>query len=253
MHWYERPEGDRHQLRLAPRLASWNKANDPDQIRLQAFLDDAEALLATARINGPWALRLDVGLPAARDLLNAADLDNYAYPLVSRMKDPGLVSVWCTKQHNEQSFVRTEPARDVHPPPVNVVVARTTASASTTAYKEQIRTAVVAERQLPDGPVKLELAFRVGPQRNWLNLWKPTIDSLDPLLGATRPGRAWHPRDGRIIELGMHLTVDLPLTPTLARALKRAKATQAAERLRLGPHYVGPGEHVVVDDAGRPA
>lgn len=44
----------------------------------------------------------------------------------------------------------------------------------------------------------------------------------------------------------------LPLTPTLARALKRAKATQAAERLRLGPHYVGPGEHVVVDDAGRP-
>ena len=44
----------------------------------------------------------------------------------------------------------------------------------------------------------------------------------------------------------------LPLTPALAKALKRAKAVQAAERLRLGPHYVGMGEHVVVDDAGRP-
>ncbi|WP_406813987.1 tyrosine-type recombinase/integrase [Mycobacterium sp. M23085] len=44
----------------------------------------------------------------------------------------------------------------------------------------------------------------------------------------------------------------LPLTPALAKALKRAKAVQAAERLQLGPHYVGEGDHVVVDDAGRP-
>jgi integrase len=43
----------------------------------------------------------------------------------------------------------------------------------------------------------------------------------------------------------------LPLTPALAKALRRAKAVQAAERLRLGPHYIGGGKHVVVDDAGR--
>ena len=48
----------------------------------------------------------------------------------------------------------------------------------------------------------------VGPRRNWLNLWKQTIDALDPLLGRTRPDRAWHPRDGRITELGVHCTVD---------------------------------------------
>ena len=40
--------------------------------------------------------------------------------------------------------------------------------------------------------------------------------------------------------------------PALAKALKRAKALQAAERLRLGPHYISDGKHVVVDDAGRP-
>ncbi len=43
----------------------------------------------------------------------------------------------------------------------------------------------------------------------------------------------------------------LPLTPALAKALKRAKAVQATERLRLGPDY-GPGQHVVIDEAGRP-
>jgi integrase len=38
----------------------------------------------------------------------------------------------------------------------------------------------------------------------------------------------------------------------LAKALKRAKAFQAAERLRLGSHYVGGEDHVVVDAVGRP-
>jgi len=43
----------------------------------------------------------------------------------------------------------------------------------------------------------------------------------------------------------------LPLTAAMAKALRRAKATQAAERLRLGPDYVD-SQHVVVDEAGRP-
>ncbi len=210
MHWYARPEGDRQQLRVAPRLASWNKADHPDQVRLRAFLDDTELLLAASRVDGPWALRLDVGLPAGRDLLDTADLDNYAYPLASRLKDhPGLVSVWCTKQHSEQSFVRIEPAREVPPPSADVLVARTTASVETPAYKEQIHAAVAGAAELPAGPVRLELAFVVGPGRNWLNLWKPTIDSFDPILGRTHPDRAWHPLDGRITELAMHLTIDL--------------------------------------------
>ena len=38
--------------------------------------------------------------------------------------------------------------------------------------------------------------------------WKPTIDALDRLLGRTLPDREWHPRDGRIIELGLHRTID---------------------------------------------
>ena len=208
MRWYARPEGDKQQLRVAPRLASWNKADHPDQVRLRAFLDDAEGLLAASRVDGPWALRLDVGLPIGRDLLDMADLDNYAYPLASQLEGPGLVSVWCTKQHSERSFVRIEPASEVPAPSADVLVARTTASVETAAYKKQIHATVASAAELPAGPVRLELAFVVGPGRNWLNLWKPTIDALDPILGRSHPDRAWHPLDGRITELGMHLTVD---------------------------------------------
>lgn len=207
MDWYARPSGVPYQLRVAPRLASWNKAGDPDQVQLQAYLDDTEQLLANARIDGPWALRLDVGLPVSRGLLDAADLDNYAYPLAYRLRDAGLVSVWCTKQHSERSFVGIEAAVKTSAPPPGLLIARPTASTSSVAYKEQIRAAVAECGELPAGPVRLELSFAVGPSRNWLNLWKQTIDSLDPLLGRTYPDRDWNPRDGRITELGMHVEV----------------------------------------------
>jgi hypothetical protein len=209
MRWYARPDGDTQELRFAPRLASWEKADHPDQVRLRAYLDDTEDLLAASRVDGPWALRLDVGRPAGRSLLEMADLDNYAYPLAKRLgSHPGLVSVWCTKQHGEQSFVRIEPAREVPSPQTDVRIAGTTASATSLAYKEQVYTALADAAEIPAGPVRLELGFIVGSSVNWLNLWKQTIDSLDPLLGRTNPARNWHPLDGRITELGMHVTID---------------------------------------------
>lgn len=180
MRWFARPENAPLELRVAPRLASWNKAGDPDQVPLGESLDEIEALLAGSRIDGPWALRLDVGLHSARDLLDAADLDNYAYPLARRVGDSGLVSVWCTKQHSERSSIRVDTARAVPPPSVGVLVARTTASASTVAFKEQIRAAVVEAAELPQGPVRLELAFVVGPR-------PPLVESLEADDRLARP------------------------------------------------------------------
>ena len=119
-----------------------------------------------------------------------SDLDNYAYPLAYHLKDPGLVSVWCTKQHSEQSFVQIEAAREIVLAVEGLCWSREPPHRpQTVAYKEQIHAAVADAAQLPAGPVRLELAFVVSPRRNWLNLWKQTIDSLDPLLGRTRPDR----------------------------------------------------------------
>lgn len=95
--------------------------------------------------------------------------------------------------------------------PVGTLRVQTSASTESTAYKQQIRTQVLDQhghRPLPDGPVHLEVAFVVGGTRNWLNLWKPTIDALDPILGHDPGGKPWHPLDGRITTLGLHRQVD---------------------------------------------
>lgn len=206
--WYARPAGEGLALRKAPRLASWNKASHPDQVRLREYLEDTAELVApTMVVTGPWTLALDVGLPRGRDLIDMADLDNYAYPLASRMRNERLVSVWCTKRHADTSRVLVAPAEETVAPARTFTV-RTTTSAESKAYKEQIRSAVVGRPEIPPGPVQLHLGFVVGPQRNWTTLWKPTIDSLDPLLGRARADRDWHPKDGRITELALHVHVD---------------------------------------------
>jgi hypothetical protein len=226
--WYRRPDGDGLALRKAPRLASWNKSTDPDQVRLRDYLEDTAQLVSPQlAASGPWTLLLEVGLPATRDLVDMADLDNYAYPLATRLRNQDLVAVWCTKRHAETSRVLAAPAHETNGPGTTYTV-RTTASASTTAYKEQIRLAVADATVIPAGAVQLQLAFVVGPQRNWLTLWKPTIDALDPLLGRTREDRDWHPRDGRITDLGLHVAVDASLGHDVVVSIA---AAPAAERM----------------------
>jgi hypothetical protein len=50
---------------------------------------------------------------SARRLTEMADLDNYALPLATRLRNRDLVSVWCAKRHAETSIVmvaRAQPA-----------------------------------------------------------------------------------------------------------------------------------------------
>lgn len=225
--FYARPDGPAIQLQAAPRLASWNRADDPDQVRLTAALDDAEALLAgtVAALSGPVALRLDVGLAAQVPLLEAHDLDNYAFPLANRLtQGRGLpvVTVWATKAIAPRSFVRCEAAAPGPPRGAGSdfrATVRTTSSSESAAYKQQISDQLTDASELPEGPVSLELAFVVGPRRNWLNLWKPTIDALDRIVGRTRPDRKWHPSDGRITELGLHCALDKDLGDAVVVAI----------------------------------
>jgi len=187
-----------------------DKADHPSQIRSREFVEDTADLIAGSRIDGRWALRLDVGFPADKNLLHQSDLDNYAYPLAARLRDDRLVSVWCTKQHSDESYVRIEAARETSPALTDVIVAAPTASYAKPGglYKKQVRAAVAGVPELRPGAVRLELVFVVGFTMNYLNLWKPTIDALGPILGSDNSGREWSPDDGRITELGMHLAID---------------------------------------------
>lgn len=146
--WYARPEGDGLVLRKSPRLASWNKATDHDQVQLRQYLEDTAELVAPALVSGPWAILLDVGLPVGRDLIDMADLDNYALPLASHLSMEHLVSVWCSKRHAQTSRVVVVPAQEV-PAPEGTFTVRTTASSQTKAYKDQVRGAVVDAHEIP--------------------------------------------------------------------------------------------------------
>ncbi len=213
--FFAKPAGDPTPLRERPRLASWMAADHPDQVRLRAFLDHAESAVQPrlALAEGALALWLDIGLPSHISLLDQHDLDNYLLPLTNRLiKSSGrqFDSVWATKRHAEASSIYVGPAMSLPNPPAadRHFDVRTTVSSETIDYKEQISDQLAEVEALPEGPVTLELSFTVGTRRNWTNLWKPTIDSLDRLLGQTIPGRPWHPRDGRIVELGLHRCVD---------------------------------------------
>jgi hypothetical protein len=213
---FARPERQLTPLQIQPRLASWMSAEHPDQQQLRRFLDHAmgvlEPMLST--LDDPLALRLDVGLPPELSLLDHRDLDNYLFPLTTRLANATkrrIDCVWATKSHAPVSAIGVESAVPMDEAvSATWTVVRTTASSGSTAYKEQVRAAVQDGPELPDGPVALQLSFAVGPTRNWVNLWKPTIDSLSPLLGSDS-SHPWNPRDGRIVELGLHRRVEKSL------------------------------------------
>ena len=212
---FARPDSQPLQLPVPPRLASWNKGGDPDQVRLAEYLAAADELLCARyqQLSGPLALRLDVGLSPAADLLDQRDLDNYLYPLatcVSRGITGVLACVWGTKQHSASSFVRIERAVPALARPSFdcCYTVRTNASSQSAAFKEQIRDQLSTATPLPPGPVRMQLSFTVGAGRNWMNLWKQTIDALGQILGHTPTAAPWAPLDGRIVDLGLHRCVD---------------------------------------------
>jgi hypothetical protein len=202
-------------LPVAPRLASWNKTGDPDQLQLTRYLDVADALLRPnyEQLGGLLALRLDVGLQGSINLLDQRDLDNYLLPLATRLSrhtQGAFVCVWGTKQHADSSFVRIEQAIPAPTAPAFdcCYTVRTTASSQSPIFKEQIRDQLTEATPLPPGPVRIQISFTVGPGRNWLNLWKPTIDALGLILGHASGTGPWAPLDGRIVDLGLHCHVD---------------------------------------------
>lgn len=217
---YGPPSTTSTNLKGEPRLTSWDIAGSRSQTTLADSLAQPTELLKAAVAEGahPLGVLLDVHLNDARSWLTAYDLDNYLYPLAhhARQVDTGrFVSFRATKRLGEApSTIRIGPVeRDASATAGwrNLRV-MTTGSAEKPVYKQSIHQQLVdgGESALGPGPVELDLAFRVGPSRNWLNLWKPTIDALGPLLGATSQ-RPWNPDDGRVANLALHCAVDQTL------------------------------------------
>jgi hypothetical protein len=213
--FFERPTGSAITLRLAPRLANWNRAGDSGGARLTRALSYSQEAIAPrlAACQGPVALRFDVGLARAVRLLDERDLDNYLLPLTAHLIEHSpnpIVSVWGGKRYAEETTLRIEPALASTREPEVTLRATVTGDRETfkAGLRQQVNEQLSGRPVLPDGPVVLELAFVVGPRRSWLDLWWSTLDGLGPLLGQAPEEPEWHPRDGRIVDLGLHVTLD---------------------------------------------
>lgn len=213
------PDGPSFDLRLPPRLESWNRNEDPAQLALREFVAHVHELIdpITATSAGSLAFRLDIGLAEDIDPLWERDLDNYLFPVV-RTLPPRVVSVWGTKGRGMTSRVRIEPAVEVGAPASWQQFEVPPSPGTERGWKAAVRKAAARTTELPPGPVALELSFALGAGRNWLNLWKPSIDGLEPLLGRTYPERHWNPLDGRIVRLGLHRQINAGLGPQVAMA-----------------------------------
>jgi len=95
-----------------------------------------------------------------------------------------------------------EPEETAAPP---LFSARMTGSYERTAWKQELHDRLVRAdvTEVRPGPVGLQIAVTTGPGRNWAALWKPLIDAFGPVLGED-PLRPFHPRDDRIVSLGLH-------------------------------------------------
>jgi hypothetical protein len=201
---------DEIQLPFPPLVEQWERNDHPAQVRLKAYLDHVLNLLDHRNTGDGLALSLAVGrrefVPLDSD---GRDLDNYLKPLARAVGAHRLAAVFGRKVRSTESRIALTPAR---PRPEAAkqphLVVRTHGSAGAAGWKEQIHEVCAAKFAEPTtGPVALTIEFRVSPQRNWSELWKPAIDALGPMLGMPHPNR-FHPRDDRIVALGLHRVVD---------------------------------------------
>lgn len=197
---------------LAPRLASWNRKDDPAQIALTAYLTDLMRRIDPLPAGQRLFLSLGVAVRKREHLTRFHDLENYLFPLFGPgcFRSAQFVLVSGTKTVGEGSTLQIGIAEPMDPDVLSNWSHHACApgpGSQTKAWKERIHASLASAGPLPleEGPVALHLAWRGASRRNWPWLWKPTADALGPVLGEVRP---YNPLDDRIVELHLHWDAD---------------------------------------------
>lgn len=192
-----------------PLLASWDASHLPSQQRLQSYLAGLadEADLDSLPPDGLF-LELVVGVERSEHLERGHDLENYLTPLAAHFGPNRFVHARAVKCLHTGSMLRIGAAiiADELDSSWQRLAVDAGTGTSQKRWKEGIRDALLAsgERTLPPGPIAVDLAWRCGAHRNWVNLWKPTGDAMGPLLGEPQPSNPFNPADDRIVELTLH-------------------------------------------------
>jgi len=198
-----------------PLLASWNANTNPEQIALQRYLDDIEQELHPLPQVAGLFLHMQIDVKEPVHLLHHHDLDNYLYPVVQRLGASRFQLVSATKCVGGGSFLQIGSTKPVNCNPERegwLFFQHDTGSLSIvkSSWKSSIRDRLKAQQiqELKPGAVELQLVWNCSPRRNWISLWKPTIDAMGPVLGESYPQRQFYPNDDRIVSLALHLHTD---------------------------------------------
>jgi hypothetical protein len=194
-----------------PLLAQWEKATHPAQQRLEAYLAWIASQLSPLP-TGPEPLFLDlqVDVHERSRLTHHYDLENYLTPLFGRkyLAPSRFVIVTAQKKVGGGSHIAIGPVQAITKDEFGAgwghFSYRTKRGADT--WKASLRSALIASNPepLPPGPVEVILAWRCSPRRNWVTFWKPTGDTLGPVLGEPLSTKPFSPNDDRIVRLALH-------------------------------------------------
>src|SRR5690348_15659528 len=195
---------------VKPQLASWDPAGHPSRVKLARFLAHVDVLAGPvlATVNGRVSAELVVGFSDGVSLIDGGhDLDNYLFPVASRLGPQRVAAIFGRKIHGPSSLA-VGPAQLGTTGGSPQFSARMAGSYERTQWKQELHDRLTVQATALDpGPAGLTIALMTGPGRNWARLWKPLIDAFGPVLGED-PARPFHPHDDRIVSLGLHHTID---------------------------------------------
>jgi hypothetical protein len=156
----------------------------------------------------PLFLHLQIGVSNADKLLTGCDLENYLFPLFGTKWLPhrrfALVSAH--KRVGALNRLTIGIALPDMPPSNGWCFAMIDAGPGydKSSWKERVRDELAANSvPLAAGAAEVQIGFRCSPGRNWTNLWKPSGDSMGPILGVVRSD-GFNPCDDRIVDIKLH-------------------------------------------------
>jgi hypothetical protein len=108
-------------LKVAPQLASWDKAGTASQLRLAGFLAHVAEVAGpvVAAASSRIAVELTVGLPDHQPLIDGGrDLDNYLFPVAQRLGPQRVAAMFGRKTHGPSWLAvgPAEPEETARPP-----------------------------------------------------------------------------------------------------------------------------------------
>jgi hypothetical protein len=200
---------------LSPLLASWEKSSHPAQVRLREYLDDLICKLLPLPDERPLFLRLDVDVQNPQRLLRHYDLENFLTPLFGSRYLPSARFFFVAARKyvgggSRIAWGTAIPALSADEKGWSHFTINAGRGASHKSWKERIRSALEASNRpiIRPGAARVRLAWRCASRRNWCALWKPTGDTMGPVLGIANAQRPYHLDDDRIVDLELHRNID---------------------------------------------